>query len=620
MITFFVFYAVMLAFFATPAVAQSLPEPRPTVGATKVDVPPFRIEKTLVSGGAEIVTIFARPAADKNLTNGPDDDMPVISIMRDTLADDRPENDRLRYVWMLTHTRTSLAQKVSAMVPFLYTRTSNKGEVGTGPPPSILDIHSPNRVVWNKVFWILFKKLLLGEFAIPVRASTLQYRQNAADYRRTAVVGAMAMLSMYQEVEGEKLFTDSELKDMQARLSLTDKTFGWHMSSENLGRVYDRDLAKTRDFRGHNWELLRQYSEQQGLYFEPLPMPDGSVRHATVWTTAEDVAANRGKKFDGRFLNIKNPWTDKKLTDWKGYSEERWFDADDRRVDTDTPGATKRTMIPLALFGLDHPKIPVILVDFRDSGNAKKREISKRIFDDLTGGVLSVSKYGGIPFFLGRFIYDFITKRRGMDLNFESRLRSYAQLKLLLSLDASLDSGFRGLIAGRIESATVNPMQNDAEIEARLARTQYANLMRWARDPDGLPKKLENDRREEMTRISHNRAKRSLFGLASLVSFGLYKHRETGTPEMMAKMDIRRQLDFHERFLREVAYASAGPEVDTDTSKLKTSLAFVAENGSAAEEKTTRALAKIFTVTVSEELQTLCLAGLYRINNSAAKR
>jgi hypothetical protein len=31
-------------------------------------------------------------------------------------------------------------------------------------------------------------------------------------------------------------------------------------------------------------------------------------------------------------------------------------------------------MIPLALYGLDNPKIPMVLVDFRDGLNPKKRE------------------------------------------------------------------------------------------------------------------------------------------------------------------------------------------------------------------------------------------------------
>ena len=521
---------------------------------------------------------------------------------------------------MLTYTKASFTQKISAYVPFLYTRSTNRKKFGTAPPPPLIDVQVSDKAVWNKVFWMLFKKLVLGEFGVGVKASTLQYRQNAADYHRSAVAGALAVLSLYQEVEGEKLLSDSELRDIQARLSLTDKTFGWHMQSENLGRVYEKELANIRDFRGHNWELLRQYAEAQGLYFEPMEMTDGSSRHALLWAAASDIELNKGRKFDSRFLNIKNPWTDPKLNNWKGYSQVRWFDAEDRVVEPNTPNATPRTMIPLALYGLDHPKIPVLLVDFRDNGNPKMREMSRRVLNDVTSNILSLSRFSGLPYLFGRFIYEFATERWGMDLNQASRLRSYSQLKLLLSLDASMDPEFRNDIALRLESATLNPLQNDSDVEVKLAKSQYDNLLAYARRPDGLPAKILEDRREEMTRMKHGRKGRALFAMANVLSFGLYTHREKYTPELLAQMDIRRQLDYHERFLREVAFASARPEIDSDMTALKRSLTFIAENGAAAGEKTTRSLSKLFAVTLDDEMRTLCLSGLYRINNSSAKK
>jgi hypothetical protein len=107
--------------------------------------------------------------------------------------------------------------------------------------------------------------------------------------------------------------------------------------------------------------------------------------------------------------------------------------------------------------------------------------------------------------------------------------------------------------------------------------------------------------------------------MAHVASLGLYTHRETDTPELMAQLDIRRQLDYHERFLREVAYRSARPEIDNDMAKVRESLTFISANGSAAQAKTSRAIAKIFRSTEDDEARTLCLAGLYKINNGSAK-
>lgn len=587
---------------------------RPSVGEGDL-----RVEKVAVAGGAEIVTVLARQKAQEN-AQGPPADLPMISILRDTLGDDRPENDRLRYVWLHSYTRSTLTQKLSSVIPFLYSRTTNKNEVGNEPPPVLIDLQKSDKKVWKKVFWLLFKKLVLGEFGFAVTAPTFQYRQNARDHQRVALASAMTMLSLYQNIEGEKVFSETELKDMQALLALTDKPLGWHMQSENLGRVYDKHVAKTHDYRGHNWELLRQTAENQGLFFEPLLMPDGSARHALVWASADDIAANKGKKFDGRFLNIGNPWRDDKLRNWSGYTQIRWFDSENREVEANTPGSISRTLIPLALYGLDHPKIPVILIDFRSSGNPKMREISKRILADVTGNVVNVTAFRGLAFGLGRYVYEFVSGRRGIDLNQTSRLRSYAQLKMLLSLSESLDPELRDELATRVETVSLNPRENDTDVQERIAQKQYQNLLIYARDPNGLPARIRDDRREEMTRLKHGTLARAGFALGHLLSFGRYTHREKDAAEMLSKMDIRRQLDFHERVIRETAVASARPEIDADMDKLNRALTFLSANGETAGDKTTRSIAKIFAITADDDLRFLCLAGLYRINSSTAKR
>ncbi|MFN0278914.1 MAG: hypothetical protein ACKVRN_09955 [Pyrinomonadaceae bacterium] len=580
----------------------------------------FRIEKIRVDGGAELLTIFGRLQNTSGLTADKTTEMPLISVLRDTLGDTKPENDRLRYVWNLYYSKTSFGQKISAFVPFLYTRTTNKKTVGTSPPPPIFDMTPNDNGPWNKIFGVVFKKIVLAKVGTVVRAPIFQYQQNIADYRRAAIAKSLAVFSLYQPTHRETLLRESELKDIQARLWLTDKTFGGHMQSENLTRVFDKEIFKTRDVRNQNWELLRQYSERQGLYFDPLTMPDGSTRHAILWADAADIQTNANKKFDSRFLNIKNPWKDTKLTNWNGYSQTRWFDDDERQVTPDTGGAESRKMIPLAVYGLDFPKIPTLLVDFRDNGNVKRREMSKRVLTDLTSNVLQLGQFSSLPYFFGRHGYDYFTGRRGMDINQSSRLRSYAQLKLLLSLDTTLDKNFKDEIANRLESASLNPLENDLDAEAKLARSQYENLTAYAKRPDGLRKQIDNDRRQEMVGLVHSSKQRLFFSLGHFFSFGRYTHREKSTPELVARMDIRRQLDHHERFLREVAYNSAKPEIDSDVEALKRSLQFVSENGAAAKEKTTRALGKIFMITDDEEMRRLSLAGLYRINNSAAKK
>ena len=138
-------------------------------------------------------------------------------------------------------------------------------------------------------------------------------------------------------------------------------------------------------------------------------------------------------------------------------------------------------MIPLGLYGLDNPKIPMLLVDFRDSYNPKKREMSRRVLNDVTRNMLSVSKFGNLPFFLGRTVFDFVTGRRGMDINQPSRLQTYSQLKLLLSLNTSMDPELRSEVSGRMETISLNPFENDLNAEANIALAQYNALLAFAK-------------------------------------------------------------------------------------------------------------------------------------------
>src|SRR5688500_20316088 len=99
----------------------------------------------------------------------------------------------------------------------------------------------------------------------------------------------------------------------------------------------------------------------------------------------------------------------------------------------------------------------MLLVDFRDSYNPKRREMSRRVINDVTRNVLSVSKFGNLPYFLGKTVFDFVTGRRCMDINQPSRLATYSQLKLLLALNNSMAPPLRNEVSGRPETIAAHP-------------------------------------------------------------------------------------------------------------------------------------------------------------------
>lgn len=577
----------------------------------------FRIERVPVDGGAELITIEAR--LDGIESTEADAWVPMVSVLRDTLGDLSPENDRLRYVWPLTYTRPSLRQRLSGAIPFLYTRVGNKKSSSEKAPPPVLDLAATDRDVWNKIFWSALQTLFLDPYGAPIKASTRSYRQNLSDYRKSHIIRALSVLSLYQAVDGPTVFSDFELSEIHARLQLTDKTFGGLVGDLNLQRYDDHQTSEIRDTRGHNWELLRQRAEAESLIFEPLQMPDGSATHALLWVAKSDLATNRNRRYDGRFLNIANPWSDQRLLSWEGYSETRFLDSEGRPVSAEAAGARATEMIPLALYGLDNPKIPMLLVDFRDGSNPKKREMSRRVLEDVTRNVLSLSGFGDLPYFLGRTVLDFVTGRRGMDINQPSRLHTYSQLKLLLSLNQSLDPELRNRIGARLEKVSLNPMENDLQVEAKLAVEQYAALLAYARRPDGLPAKLQRDRRLEMVALEHGQKEQILFRLANILSFGKYTHREKADPQMEDRLDIARRLDYHTRFLQEVVRSTPQVDVVWDLEEVKRSLRFIAEHGSTAGSKSATAAATIFVRTHDVDTRRSCLDTLSRINSPKAK-
>lgn len=587
----------------------------------------FRLERVPVAPGAELLTIFGsldgltRKSASHDANSN--EDVPLVSILRDTLGDQTKENDRLRYVWMHTYTRPSHGQLAASAVPFLYGHVANKKHIGQGapPPPYILDLGAPESDVWKRLFWNALQTILLDPYGATVKATTRTYRRNLEDYRKAHIIRALAILSLYQTERNEgSVFAPNELKEIQARLMLTQKTFGGIIDDIYLQRAYQKETSRWLDERGHNWEMLRQRAEMEGLYFEPLELPDGSATHALLWVARTDVENQRQRHFNERFLNIANPWGDQRLLNWHGYTETQYFDSENRRVSSQTSGAHPVEMIPLALYGLDHPKIPILLVDFRSNLNPKEREMSRRVLQDVARGLLSVSRFD-LAYFLGRTVYDFVTNRRGMDVNQPSRLRAYSQLKLLLALDASLDSKLRGEISRRLEILSLNPLENNIESEAQLAREQYIALMNYVARPDGLAKQLDRDRRAEMVSLNHGRTARIFFRTANILSFGFYTHREEATPpEQAAVLDRARQLTYHRRFLREVAKTSSLVEVEWRMEDVLRSLAYIAEHGSKSDDQTVEAVTRIFTHTDDDAIKNIALSCLYRIDQASAKK
>jgi hypothetical protein len=513
--------------------------PRPA----RAQEPLLRVERTSVPGGAELVTIFST-ATDEG------EDVPLLSLLRDTLNDDDPRNDRLRSVWVLTQSNPSILERAAAAIPFFYWQPRQSVDTtGIGRP--VMDLGNASRSVWTSLTHSLLQVIALDPRGTMIRASTRRYRLNTTARRRAEISDSLVVLSALEQIpEARGVLSDDDLLQVQARLSLAGRALGGLVSEEKLSDAYFARRNESRATRGHNWELLRQRAELNGLYFEPLGLM-GSATHAMLFIDRRDVGGD-GREFDGTFLGIQSPYRDRRLEGWSGPNVTRSYDATGRIVPADTAGAITRELIPLALYALDYPKVPLLLVDFRRTHGPKSREVLSRAAAETATGLLGLSVWGNWSYAAGSFVWNFVRTRHGAPTDADRRIDAYGAARRWLALDPSLETVWRAELQRRLETMGVNPLDGSAHGEAELARRRYAALLDYARADDGLATRLKEDRASELTRYEHGAAGRAGLALATIASLGFYSHRER-TNGLLTRLDEER------RSVRDTRLAENGP-------------------------------------------------------------
>ncbi len=487
----------------------------------------FRVERSAVPGGAELLTVFGHAAGSTD-DNTEGAGIPLVSVLRDTLGDSNPENDRLRYVWVLTAARPTWLQRVAAATPFYYWRASLFKNADRVPSP-VLDLSSARRPVWSALAGSVTQLIAFDPHGALLRSSTRSYRNNTRDHRQLHLLEGLAILSQLENApETDSHLTQSDLLAIQARLSLASQTLGGLVSESHLPDAYMKQRTRSMEDRGHNWELLRQRAEANGLFFEPFGL-GGSPTQALVWVAREDAGSARN--FDGNLLSMANPFGDSRIKNWTGYSEMRCLETENRCVE----------LIPLALYSLDHPKVPLLLVDFRDTRAPKRREMIRHATVDVLSGIIGYSRWGNWPYFAGTWTWSFVRSRHGVANSRAARIRAYSQVRQWLAFDPMLDPELRADLRRRLETLGVNPLEDSAANEARFAKRQFAALDRYAQDPRGLVQRLERDRKAEGFAYDHGLAARVGLNAAYYATLGLYQHREDNAVALKIRIDGARR-------------------------------------------------------------------------------
>jgi hypothetical protein len=226
----------------------------------------------------------------------------------------------------------------------------------------------------------------------------------------------------------------------------------------------------------------------------------------------------------------------------------------------------------LALYGLDYPKVPLLLIDFRNPHAPQRREMLRRGVTDVISGVLGISKFGNWPYFAGSWAWNFVRARHGDPNNRTARLKAYSEVRQWLALDPSLDPDLRMELLKRVELLGVNPLEASVFNEADIARRQYAALLRYADSPIGLAAQIQRDRDAELTAFDHGLPARIGFRLANLASLGGYSHRESDPATQMSLLDQERNAQSEIRVLETALRNNPQPDADRTKEEVRSAI------------------------------------------------
>lgn len=585
---------------------------------------------TPVGDSAQLLTLFCRSC--QKIT-GSGKDVPLVALLRDTLGESDSRNDRVTYVWLLTYARPSIEQRALSAVPFFYWRVGKSYEsVSAHDTAPLFDLTTPVHPVLSEIERDLFQWTMLDPMTTFVRASSRAYRTNQLDYERLHLEEAIGYLRDAPVSGDESAPAQAQLNTVLARLELRERLLGGLVGERHLARLgEDADLEQER-IRSRNWEMLRQCAEKTGLIFEPIDLAGATGQYAILWFPL-------GQSFDARgtylapiwkLLNIKNPWEDGRLRQGHGNSYTRELDENGRLLPAGTAGVREIDLTALAVYGLNYPRQPLLLVDFRDKLHVRGHEMTQKAINELTRGVIGISHFTNWYYYAAAGAYDFVKSRHGGAVDRAARLDSYSQFRMELALDDRLDPGLRKEMQRRVDSLAVNPLEALPAREMQAAIERYARLEAEAGNGGPLMAKIDKERRSELAAFGETKKARIAEAMLHDASFRLYTHRVKEDAANLSRLGCDRRVQYQLDFLDSLIAAGTQPEIAYDSSRIQAAVIELSDLLSRVESPDVRAHAEASLLRLRElsedaSLQADCslaLAGLKRngagINASAA--
>lgn len=556
---------------------------------------------------AQLLTLFCEACGTGDETGH---NIPLVSVLRDTLGEDNVSAHKVTAVWLLSYSRPTVAQRSMAAVPFFYWSLSGgSSNVRAKDTAPLLDLSAPQHPAVSNVQRQLIQWGALDTAGVPLRASSRAYRTNEVDHERLHLEEANSYLLRAPVGEGPDELTQDQRDFVMARLELRKKLLGGFVGSSRVASLGMEAGFEKERLRARNWELLRQCAEKTGLIYEPVTLAGSDEEYGMLWYTKDSSLGQRGSNLGPiwKLLAIKDPYDDARLTKWRGF----------------TKAESGATLIPLGLYSLTYPRQPLLLVDFRDSINLRRRDITQKSIDEITTGVVGLSHFANWYYFVAADVFNFIQERRGAANNRAERLDSYGQFRVALALDNDLDPELRREMKQRSDSLSSNPLESSPANEMRAALNRYSWLtVESAGDGSRLMKRIDNQRREELAAFESGSARQWMDVALHSVTLGKYTHRARRDDENMALLSVYRRVEHNVEFLDKLVAAGTPPEVVYPEAQVSSSVMELSElmpsvRSRQMREHALRTFKSLSGLATDQELRADCLRATHSLERGS---
>ena len=526
---------------------------------------PYYWKRQPARDGSELLTLFCRTCQGPLGSEGAlADGTPLVSVLRDTLGGAGAPNGRITYVWLLTYTQPNLGRRLLSAVPFFYWRVGRGASVNPDKlPKPLLNVSAPLHPMIAGVSRQIVQFAALDPLAMPVRATSRAYGSNETDNERVHLEEALNYLHSAPVSEGPDALTQTQLDTLTARLQLRKKLLGGFVADRDAANLGEASFYGQERIRTRNWELLRQCADKTNLLFEPLALAGTSQQYAILWYPIENGrqpnAAALGPIW--KLLNVDDPGRPGAVLNKDLYTQ-RALDEDGSLLPLGETGARDVTLLPLGVYSLNYPTQPLLLVDFRNKGHLRRHEMTQRSINEIVSGVIGISHFTNWYYYIGADLYDFYVSRHGNAMNKAARLDAYAQFRVQLALDRSLDPALRQQMRQRVDSLAVNPLEAAHDKELAAAAARYALLREALSEPDSrLAARVDKERRAELAALQSTPSGRVFAEALHTLTFGAYTKRSAAGEENLEVLDSYRRVQNDLCFLDGLVAAGTPPEI-----------------------------------------------------------